>query len=100
MAIAGQNREQARHHLLKAQDIVAELLACLDVEKGGELAKALGRLYAYIHGRLVESNLRQDAEAAREAERLLSGLRDAWAQVASSRAGGTHTPIGAQLPSG
>ncbi len=100
LAIEQQDREQARHHLLKAQDIVAELLASLDMEKGGELAGSLAQLYGYIHGRLVEANVQQDPQAVREAGRLLSGLRDAWAQLNAGRVSGTMAAGQPRLASG
>ena len=83
-AIAQQERDAAARSLLKAQDIVSELISSLNVEAGRELGSALLRLYEYMYRRLVQANVRKDASAAREVERLLTDLRDAWSQVASS----------------
>ena len=79
----------ASQHLLKAQDIVVELMASLNLEAGGELATRLLQLYDYIHRRLVQANVRKDTEAIVEAVHLLSGLREAWAQVATASPVGT-----------
>ena len=87
-AIASGDKAAAHRHLLKAQDIVAELMASLDMEAGGELATRLLQLYDFIHRRLVEANVRKDTEAIQDAVQLLSGLREAWAQVA------TASPVG------
>lgn len=100
LAIEQQDRQRAREHLLKAQDIVAELLASLDMEKGGELAASLAQLYGYIHARLVAANVQQDAAAAREARRLLSGLREAWAQLSAAGARGAAAPAPPRLAAG
>ena len=45
-------------------------------------AKNLGRIYEYMNYRLVDANLRKDAEPAREVERLLRELLPAWEQAA------------------
>lgn len=88
-AISQNDRDGAARHLLKAQDIVSELMASLNAEAGGELGVRLLRLYEYMYRRLVMANVRKDADAAREVEELLSGLRDAWAQVATTSPVGT-----------
>jgi flagellar secretion chaperone FliS len=74
--------EAAHNYLVRAQAIIAELLESLDVERGGEIARNLMRIYEYMNFRLVEANLRKDAEPAREVERLLRELLPAWEQAA------------------
>ena len=83
-AILQNDRDGAARHLLKAQDIVSELMASLNLEAGGELGARLLRLYEYMYRRLVVANVRKDRAAAREVEELLAGLREAWAQVATA----------------
>lgn len=82
-AIAAADRDRAARHLLKAQDIVAELMSALNVGAGGDFARRLLSLYEYMYRRLVHANVRKDAEAAREVEGLLAGLREAWAEAAA-----------------
>lgn len=82
-SIERKDRDGAARHLLKAQDIVAELMGSLNVDAGGELAGNLLRLYEYVYRRLVHANVRKDASAAQEAEGILAGLRDAWAQASA-----------------
>ena len=83
-AIAAGDRDRASRHLLKAQDIVAELIGALNAEAGGDLAVRLLSLYDYMYRRLVHANVHKDAAAAGEVARLLAGLREAWARVAST----------------
>lgn len=97
-AIDQRDRDGAAHHLLRAQDIISELMASLNVEAGGELAVNLLRLYEYMYRRLVYANVQKDAAAAKEVENLLAGLRDAWAQAAAANP--TPTPTGAGGASG
>ena len=43
-------------------------------------------VYIYITGRLLDSTVKRDDAAIDEARRLLSTLRDGWAQIASQSA--------------
>lgn len=67
--------------LIKAQEAVTELMAALDFERGGDLAKQLYRLYTYMHKRLVHANIKSDHQAANEVAVLLDQLADAWKQI-------------------
>ncbi len=68
-------------HLTRASRIVIGLQAALDYEKGGEIAKNLGELYAYVTRRLLHINLRNDLEALREVRGLMTQIREAWIMV-------------------
>lgn len=66
----------------RAVRIVDEgLKAALDM-KGGELARDLDALYAYIALRLTHANLRDDEAALDECQRLIEPLRTAWREIA------------------
>lgn len=68
--------------LSKAVRIVEEgLKASLDRRAGGPLAGQLAQLYDYCSLRLLQANLRNDAAALDEVERLLGELRSAWAHI-------------------
>ncbi|WP_423821858.1 flagellar export chaperone FliS [Salinisphaera sp. SPP-AMP-43] len=68
--------------LSKAIDIIERgLRAALDMERGGELAERLDSLYDYMVRRLMHANLRNDAEAVQEVERLLDDIASAWKQI-------------------
>lgn len=88
----------ARHHMAarrvaekglsisKAISIVEEgLKAALDADAGGpagaELVANLSALYDYIVRRLMVANLRNDAAALDEAERLLQSVASAWREA-------------------
>jgi len=65
----------------KACDILLELTASLDFERGGEMSARLAQLYGYMHRRLVEANFRQADAPLAEVAGLLATLRDGWAGV-------------------
>lgn len=76
-----------------AVDIIAELQAVLDVERGGEIARKLNALYTYMLERLTEANYRNDPAGMDEVARLLAELREGWrglAEPAAAVAGGVR----------
>lgn len=72
-----------RTAMSKSMAIISELHCTLNMKDGGEFAKTMGDLYSYINRRLVDANMKGEAEPIDEAIRLMSPLRDAWAQIAS-----------------
>jgi flagellar protein FliS len=75
--------ERINTNLLKAQEIVSELRACLNHDAGDHAAQ-LDRLYDYYLRRLFEANLKKRIEPALEVEGLLRQLRDGWAEMLRS----------------
>ena len=65
----------------RAMDIISELDACLNAEKGGALTENLHRLYAYCNTRLLDANLRMSIPYVDEVIRIIENLRDAYASV-------------------
>ena len=68
--------------LIKAQDIIAELMISLDFERGGDIAKNLFGLYVFMNRRLLDGNIQKDRAPLEEVRTLLMELRGAWAEVA------------------
>jgi flagellar protein FliS len=74
------DHDAARANLLRAQEIVAELMGSLNLEVG-EIATNLLSLYDYMYRRLVDANIRRDDAAAAEVETLLRSLLPAWEEA-------------------
>jgi flagellar protein FliS len=74
-----------RNHLSKTMAIVSELQSTLNMSEGGNVATSLDALYTYITDRLIDFNVRSDRAALDEIERLITPLRDAWAEIATTR---------------
>jgi flagellin-specific chaperone FliS len=68
--------------ITKAVNIVSELLASLDHEKGGTVSANLQQIYLYVHKRLLEAHAQQRREPLDEAENLLATLLSGWKKVA------------------
>jgi flagellar protein FliS len=65
-------------NIQRAQAILDELSAALNMGAGGEFAEKLRGLYNYMDRRLFESNLRKESEGIEDVIGRLSTLRDAW----------------------
>lgn len=72
--------EQANEKLIRAQNIVNELMISLNLEVG-EIAQSLQQLYTYIYELLVQANVRKEKEKVAEAISMLAELRETWEQV-------------------
>jgi flagellar secretion chaperone FliS len=72
--------------LLKAQDLVTELMVSLDFERGGDIAQGLFSLYMYFNQQLVEANMKKVAEPLEEVRKMLAELRSAWMQISGTPA--------------
>jgi len=84
---SGQPKLDLAHNaIVKAQDIITELMVSLDFEKGGRIAQNLFHLYMYFNQRLVDANLSKDIAGLKEVHRLMSELRDAWATIENTEA--------------
>lgn len=76
---------EAHTNLIRGKSIVAELLASLDMDKGGDIAMNLQRLYAYMFNTLIDANMDRDVTRILEVVELLKQLREAWKVVESPK---------------
>jgi len=67
--------------IIKSIEIISGLRGFLDVEKGQELAGNLAELYAYCERRLLEANIKKDAEMLEEVGSHLKKVQEAWAGI-------------------
>lgn len=68
----------------KATDIIAELDAVLNREKGGDLAENLHKLYFWCISKLSWANLKMDKDLVDTVIKVLAGLKSAFEQIQSS----------------
>ncbi|MGE4264583.1 MAG: flagellar export chaperone FliS [Desulfovibrio sp.] len=71
----------------KAINIVSELQESLNKERGGEISKNLFQLYFYCNTRLLTANLKMNPDMVEEVINILTGLRQAFAQIMPSADG-------------
>ncbi|MDR2543044.1 MAG: flagellar export chaperone FliS [Treponema sp.] len=70
--------EQISKAVMKAEEIITELMISLDFEQGGEIAKHLFSLYTWFNRELLEANITQDMERIIVVKNMLSDLRNTW----------------------
>jgi len=68
-------------YIAKAQDIINELNAVLDIDAGGEVASNLRRLYCFMTRRLTEANITKNPHLIREVIDLLDELNQGWKAI-------------------
>ena len=73
--------DRVNNAILKAQDIITELMVSLDFDKGGDIAPKLFGLYRFFNDQLMEANVQKDAAPLRSVRHFLNELRDAWVQI-------------------
>jgi len=69
------------NNIQRAQAIIRELNSVLDMRAGGEFSDNMRQLYTYLDRRLQESNIRKRKTGVQEALRLVTTLRDGWAEM-------------------
>ncbi len=77
--IEEQDIEKAHNNIIKAQNIITEFRATLDFKY--PVAKDFDLVYDYIYRKLVEANLKKDADALNEALKYIKEMRDTWKEV-------------------
>ncbi|WP_088548165.1 flagellar export chaperone FliS [Paenibacillus aquistagni] len=73
--------EQGHQHLLKAQDIVYELISSLNEQQGGEIASNLKNLYLYMIDQMMQANMKKNSESLTIVLEMLESIKEAWEQI-------------------
>jgi flagellar protein FliS len=71
--------QKAHESIVRAQDILMEFKATLDMQY--ELSHGLALLYDYMLERLFDANMKKDNEILAEVLHFAKDLRDTWAQA-------------------
>jgi flagellar secretion chaperone FliS len=75
------------NNIIRAQDIITELLLSLNMKDGGEISTNLFNLYLYFKKRLLEANIQKDSKMIDEVINHLSSMRESWNKIS-----GKETP--------
>ena len=84
-SIEEKEMEAANNYLIRSQDIINELMVTLDMEKGGEIAENLYKLYDFMMSQLIEANINKDVEKIELVEDFMLELLDSWKQIISAK---------------
>lgn len=78
--------DEINRRITKTQDIITELMASLDFDRGGEISKQLFSLYFYFNDQLMKANMNKDSEMIKTIKEMLVELKGAWEQVSKTPA--------------
>ncbi len=79
MAIEQKDIQKAHTNIVKTERIIDHLRTTLDMRY--PVAQDFERIYTYLSQRLVEANIKKDAEIVREVCEHLRSVRDTWKEV-------------------
>ncbi len=79
--LEAQNYAAKGQYINRAQDIINELNAVLDMEAGGEIAENLRKLYVFMGRRLSQANTQRDPQMIQEVITLLEELNLSWKAI-------------------
>jgi flagellar protein FliS len=76
-----QDLDLAHREILRTQEVSRELMVTLHTEKGGEMARALMRLYDYMYQLLVEANVKKEPGNVHTVLTMLEDLKETWEEA-------------------
>jgi len=89
--------DKINNAILKARDVITELMVSLDMEQGGEFAQRMFALYHWFNQQLLDGNFKKDPAPVITVRNFMAELRDAWAQIAPTTLVEGHTVSGINI---
>jgi flagellar protein FliS len=82
--------EETGKAILKAQEIITELMVSLDFESGGSIAENLFALYTWFNKELLEAHVTMDHARIAAVRDSLVEIRKSWAEIAAKAVSGSR----------
>ncbi|MBF0524975.1 MAG: flagellar export chaperone FliS [Deltaproteobacteria bacterium] len=79
--VVAKELEGTHNALIRAQNIIFELIGSLNFDAGGEIATNLANLYTFMNQRLIQANLKKRVDEIDQVTVLMTDLREAWQAV-------------------
>jgi flagellar secretion chaperone FliS len=73
--------EKINKAIMKAEEIITELMVSLDFDHGGEVARNLFALYSWFNKELLEAGISQDVERIKKVRNMFGELQDSWKKI-------------------
>jgi flagellar protein FliS len=86
--------ESRSREIQRALDLINELWAALDMERGGEIAASLASIYRFVTSQILIAEAKRDMEMMLTVARLLEGVKEGWCGIKNYSTGRR----GAELP--
>ena len=74
----GPDYDLANREIIRAQEVVRELMVTLNRDKAGEMGDKLIQLYEYMYQLLVDANMKKEPENLRTVRGMLEELKQTW----------------------
>lgn len=71
--------------IIRAQEIITELSASLDFDRGKDIASNLFSLYIYFNQQLMTANIEKDSSHIKPVLTMLQDLRSAWKKIENTK---------------
>ncbi len=91
--------EIIHNNILRAQAIITELQATLNMEKGGAFSENLYRLYDFMQNHLSQANREKSVEKIKVVAGFMQDIRDAWSQMLLQQSA-AQAPLESNTPQG
>jgi len=89
-AVLAGNIPERKAAVSKMMAIISQLQSTLDMERGGDIAENLDRIYSWALARLLDAVVDRDAGPIEEVRRVFESLREAWQTIAANQLAGTR----------
>lgn len=68
----------ANREIIRAQEVIRELMVTLNKDKAGEMGTKLMQLYEYMYQQLVDANMKKETENIKTVRGMLEELKATW----------------------
>ena len=86
--IAKKDIQITHKHLVKAQEIVSELISCLDMNY--QISEDLLALYEFALRNIEEANIRKEEATLEPVIEMVDSLREAWKEISATNKGSVY----------
>ena len=80
--------------IIRAQEIITELSASLDFDRGKDIASNLFSLYIYFNQQLMTANIEKDSSHIKPVLTMLQELRSAWKEIENTKDQSSANSVG------
>ena len=74
-------------YISKAEAVISELMASLNMQSGGEVALSLEKLYVFMNKQLRIANVNKDTKPLDVVLNILNELKEAWVKIFEGKNG-------------
>ncbi len=78
MAAKSPDYDLANKEVIRAQEVIRELMVTLNKDRGGEMADKLMQLYEYMYQLLVDANMKKETDNVKTVRGMLEELKQTW----------------------